>query len=155
MRTVARKATRLVLATFATIGLACSPDEHGDAGNPDADTSPSAAAVITFPLEGDTLASGPVAIQLSTESVEIRPAGDVTPNSGHHHLFLNRDIVSAGETIPAEDGIIHLGGGQMTHQYPALAPGDYTLIAVLGDFAHVRVGTVKTDTVHFHVRPVP
>jgi hypothetical protein len=59
---------------------------------------------------------------------------------------VDRDITPVGVTIPAEDGIIHLGAAQTEHEMQ-LEPGAHTIIAVLGDHAHVRPAEVKTDTV--------
>lgn len=110
----------------------------------DADLGPE--VEITAPVSGEAVSGGTVAIRLAVRGVVIRPAGTDEPNAGHHHLFVDRDITPSGETIPAEEGIIHLGGGQTEHELP-LDPGTHTVIAVLGDYQHVRLAEVKTDTV--------
>jgi len=101
---------------------------------------------IAAPASGEAVGGGAVIVQLIVRGVEIRPAGTDEPNTGHHHLFVDRDITPPGETIPAEEGIIHLGGGQTEAEIP-LEPGTHTIIAVLGDHEHVRLAEVKTDTV--------
>lgn len=90
-------------------------------------------------------------IELGAGGVSVVPAGTDQPNSGHHHLFIDRDVSPVGEPIPTEAGIVHLGLAQTSHVLEGLQPGEHTVIAVLGDFQHVRVGTVATDTVRFTV----
>jgi hypothetical protein len=85
--------------------------------------------------------------------VEIVPAGVEQPNSGHHHLFMDVPVTAAGETIPAGPGIVHLGGAQTEHTFEGLAPGEYVLIATLGDWLHVPIESVGADTVRFTIQP--
>ena len=127
--------------------LACG----GDDNVPAADTENSA-AIIVSPTNGDTL-TGSVRIQLSTRNVEIRPAGTDEPGTGHHHLFIDRDITPIGEPIPTEQGIVHLGMAQNEYVLEGLAPGEHTVIDVIGDYQHVRLASVATDTVHFTIEP--
>jgi hypothetical protein len=112
-----------------------------------------ASALIMEPTDGAVLPSGPVRVVLSAENIAILPAGDTTANSGHHHLVLNATVPPTGEAIPAgQEGYVHLGQAQTEHTFEALAPGDYTLIAVIGDLAH-RVIPQASDTVRFTVSP--
>jgi hypothetical protein len=137
----------LVSTGLAIASVGCdAADTPGDA--PD---RVARAAVIVAPADADTVDGPSVRIELATENVAVRPAGTEEPGSGHHHLFVNRDLTPLGETIPAESGIIHLGGAQTEHTLEDLAPGTYTVIAVLGDYQHVRLDA-KTDTVRFTVR---
>ncbi len=107
------------------------------------------AALIAAPSEGATV-DAPVTIQLDVRNLTIRPAGTDEPNTGHHHLFINRDIVAEGEVILTGPGIVHLGAGQTQHVLDE--PGSYTVIAVLGDHAHVRIPGAATDTLRFSLR---
>ncbi|UCC73938.1 MAG: DUF4399 domain-containing protein [Gemmatimonadota bacterium] len=110
------------------------------------------AATIVAPADGDTLSRPEVRIEFAVEHIALRPAGTDEPDSGHLHLFVNRELTPAGEVIPAEQGIVHLGQAQTEHLLEDLEPGDYTVIAVLGDYLHVRIPGAKTDTVRFTVR---
>jgi hypothetical protein len=110
-----------------------------------------ATARIMEPAEGAQVAGTSVHVTLGADNVMIRPAGDSTANSGHHHLFLNVPVPAQGEAIPAgQQGIVHLGQAQTDYTFENLAPGNYTLIAAIGDLAHRVIAQVQ-DTVHFTV----
>jgi len=104
------------------------------------------AVVITSPANNATI-EGNVRLTLETRSMEIRPAGTDEPGTGHHHLFVDRDLTPIGEPIPTEDGIIHLGLAQTEYVIENFAPGEHMIIAVIGDYQHVRLREVATDTV--------
>lgn len=110
-----------------------------------------AAVRIAEPADGQVFQSGTVRVVLAAENIEIVPAGTEHPNGGHHHLFLNTEPTPEGEAIPAGvEGIVHLGQAQTEYVFEGLAPGEYTLIAVIGDAVH-RVVPQRTDTVRFTV----
>ncbi len=125
--------------------LACG----GGGQNAAASESDVVEAMITAPADGAEL-TGPVTIRLGTRNLTIRPAGTDEPNSGHHHLFINSDIVPEGEVILTGPGIVHLGAGQS--EYVIDETGTYTVIAVLGDHRHARIPGATTDTVQFTVQ---
>ena len=108
---------------------------------------------VVEPADGATVAGPDVRVVLQAHGVEIVPAGVEQPNSGHHHLFLDTPVTAAGETIPAGPGIVHLGGAQTEHTFEGLAPGEYVLIATLGDWLHVPIESVGADTVRFTIQP--
>lgn len=94
-----------------------------------------------------------VRVVLSASGVEIAPAAEERPGTGHHHLFIDRDPTPATDTIPqGVTGIIHLGRGQREFLIPGLGPGDHRVIAVLADWAHLPLRAAATDTVRFTVR---
>ena len=43
---------------------------------------------------------------------EPRSAGTMEAGTGHHHLFIDRDIVAVDWVIPVEPGIVHLGAAR-------------------------------------------
>ena len=110
------------------------------------------AAVILAPADGDTLAGPDVLVRLAAEGIELQPAGTDLPNTGHLHLYINRDLTPEGEPIPSQEGIVHLGKAQTEYLLAGLAPGAYTVVAVIGDHLHVRIPGVATDTVRITVR---
>lgn len=110
------------------------------------------AAVILSPADGASLDGPDVQVDLGVENIALAAAGVDEPGTGHLHLFFNRDLTPVGEVIPAGDGIVHLGRPQSGYLMEGLAPGDYTIIAVLGDWAHVRLADARTDTVRIVVR---
>lgn len=146
-----RSHATILASVVGALVLACGGGSDGDAGEGGASSTTSAAVQITSPASGATIQGDRVTIELGAGGVSVVPAGTDQPNSGHHHLFIDRDVSPVGEPIPTEAGIVHLGLAQTSHVLEGLQPGEHTVIAVLGDFQHVRVGTVATDTVRFTV----
>lgn len=111
------------------------------------------AVSIVEPADGDTIDGGTVTVRLDVTGLTIAMAGDTTPGTGHHHLFLDRDVTPAGVAIPAEPGfIVHMGDGSTSHTFENVAPGEHRLIAVMGDGMHIPLQPWVTDTVRFVVR---
>ena len=107
---------------------------------------------ITAPPNGATV-SGPVKITLVTTGVEIVPATIERPGTGHHHLFVDRDVTPVNDTIPrGVTGIIHLGRGQTEFVLDSLKPGPHRVIAVVADWNHVPLKPLVVDTLRFTVK---
>jgi hypothetical protein len=107
---------------------------------------------ITTPARGATV-SGPVKITLVASGVEIVPATDERPGTGHHHLFVDRDVTPTDDTIPrGVTGILHLGRGQTEFVLDSLKPGPHRVIAVVGDSKHRPLKPLVADTVRFTVK---
>lgn len=161
--TQVRRAGAYALAiAIATAGCAAG-DAASDAGTPGSGTTtgqvtalPGAPprVTITEPAEGAELDGASVTFVIAAENIALAPAGDATPGTGHLHLFVNQPVTAAGAAIPAgAEGIIHLGQAQTSHELTGLAPGEYTVVAVLGDLVHRTIDPQATDTVRFTVRP--
>ena len=109
--------------------------------------------MIHDPAEGAELTGDSINIMLMAENLTISMAGDTTPGTGHHHLFINTPVVNAGEAIPTGNpNIVHLGQAQTSHTLKKLAPGEYVVIAVIGDAIHRRIDPQVLDTVRFRVK---
>src|SRR2546422_11714613 len=107
---------------------------------------------ITAPPNGATV-SGPVKVTLVATGVEIVPATVERPGTGHHHLFVDRDVTPANDTIPrGVTGIIHLGRGQTEFVLDSLKPGPHRVIAVVADWRHIPLNPLVADTVTFTVK---
>ena len=107
---------------------------------------------ITAPARGATV-SGPVKVTLVASGVEIVPATDERAGTGHHHLFVDRDVTPVNDTIPrGVTGIIHLGRGQTEFVLDSLKPGPHRVIAVVGDSKHRPLQPLVADTVRFTVK---
>ena len=107
---------------------------------------------IATPARGATV-SGPVKITLVASGVEIVPATDERPGTGHHHLFVDRDVTPTDDTIPrGVTGILHLGRGQTEFVLDSLKPGPHRVIAVVGDSKHRPLKPLVADTVRFTVK---
>jgi len=94
-----------------------------------------ARVAILSPREGD-IVSSPVKVVFGLEGMTVAPAGDPTPNSGHHHLLVDVAAPDLAQPIPKDDQHIHFGQAQ-TEAEITLAPGQHTLQALLGDANHV------------------
>ena len=94
-----------------------------------------------------------VKITLKANGVEIVPATDERPGTGHHHLFVDRDLTPTNDTIPrGVTGILHLGRGQTEFVLDSLKPGPHRVIAVVADWKHVPLKPLVVDTVRFTVK---
>lgn len=102
-----------------------------------AQTPAPAGAQVYFiePADGASVKS-PVTVKFGLKGIGVAPALVEWPNTGHHHLLVNREAVPAGTVIPNDAQSLHFGGGQTEAQVP-LPPGTHTLILELGDHQHI------------------
>jgi len=107
---------------------------------------------ITAPTNGATV-SGPVKVTLKATGVEIVPATDERPGTGHHHLFVDHDLTPVEDTIPrGVTGVLHLGRGQTEFVLDSLKPGPHRVIALVANWKHVPLKPLVVDTVRFTVK---
>jgi hypothetical protein len=98
--------------------------------------SPDGATVaILSPRSGD-IVSSPVKVVFDVQGMALRPAGDPTPNSGHHHLLVDVPAPDLGQPVPKDAQHLHFGQAQ-TEVEVMLSPGPHTLQLLLGDSNHV------------------
>jgi hypothetical protein len=95
--------------------------------------------------------TSPFDVKFGVKDLEIAPAGEIKPNSGHHHLLINQDSVVSGETIPADDKHIHYGKGQ-TETSLTLDPGTYKLTLQFANGAHQSYGPALSKTITVTVK---
>ena len=71
------------------------------------------AASVSFiePADG-AVVSSPFTVKFGVSGMEVKPARDMTPGTGHHHLLINQDSISAGQSIPVDEKHLHFGKGQ-------------------------------------------
>lgn len=84
----------------------------------------------------------------------VRPLGDMTAGTGHHHLLINPAApVETGKLIPVDqpEKIMHFGKGQ-TETMVRLAPGRYTLQLQLGDGGHNSLGEEARSSITVTVK---
>lgn len=65
----------------------------------------------------------------------VAPATVSFPRTGHFHILINAEAGAVGTVIPADSLHRHYGTGAIETSL-TLAPGTYTLRAVLGDHEH-------------------
>lgn len=103
---------------------------------------------IVSPADGATV-DKTFTVKFGIEGMELKPAGDQTPHTGHHHLLVDVDKAPAadqvlptslmpenGQALPAGPQVLHFGKAQTETQL-TLTPGKHTLQLVLGDKFHV------------------
>ncbi|MFK0375285.1 DUF4399 domain-containing protein [Pandoraea sp. NPDC090278] len=102
------------------------------------------------PADGATV-SNPVKVQFGVEGMTIKPAGEISPNTGHHHLIIDGDSIPAGQVVPTDDSHLHFGKGQ-TETSVNLTPGDHTLTMQFADGAHRSYGPAMSQTIKVRVK---
>jgi hypothetical protein len=134
------RAFLLFVSIALTVG--CGGDQTADPQEAPAATGmqrtpapPGAAVFIFSPADGATVSS-PVPVKFGVSGIEIAPAGQHAPNTGHHHLLIDAALADAHQPIPADPQHVHYGKGQ-TEASIELEPGRHTLQLVLGDGNHV------------------
>lgn len=133
----------LLLALLGTLLQACGNDSQPAPGAkpaapaemPRSPSPPGAAVFFIQPTDGATV-STPVTVKFGISGMTVAPAGDATPDSGHHHLLVDTELQDPNQPIPKDDQHLHFGKGQ-TETTLELAPGQHTLQLVLGDANHV------------------
>jgi hypothetical protein len=149
-----KKAFMMLCAVLAGCGGGAVPD----AGTAEEQTAmplsdePIGTVSILEPETSAELMLNSVTVRLSVVGFPIVPAGDMTPGTGHHHLFLDADVTDAGEPIPTVPGsIVHMGNGASEYTFENVTRGQHRLIAVVADGAHVPLQPWVMDTVVFNV----
>ncbi|TFF34153.1 DUF4399 domain-containing protein [Pseudomonas sp. RIT623] len=103
---------------------------------------------IVSPADGATV-DKTFTVKFGIEGMGLKPAGDQTPHTGHHHLLVDVDKAPVADMplptslmpennapLPAGPQVLHFGKAQ-TEATITLAPGKHTLQLVLGDMYHV------------------
>jgi hypothetical protein len=139
---------RLLLAAVSTLALAGTPTF--------AEPSPAPANAYLYfiwPQDGAHI-KGTFWCRFGLRNMGIAPAGVRTPNTGHHHLFVDvSEPLEPGQPIPQDKKHLHFGAGQ-TEALIDLPPGSHTLQLVLGDADHVPFDPPVVSRV-IHITIVP
>lgn len=102
------------------------------------------------PTDGSTVTS-PVKVGFGLEGMELRPAGDLTEGTGHHHLLIDSDPISAGQVVPADANHLHFGKAQTATEV-TLSPGVHRLTLQFANGAHISYGPEMAKTITVTVR---
>jgi uncharacterized protein YfaP (DUF2135 family) len=92
-------------------------------------TEPKNGAVVTSPFK----------VKFAVTGMEVKPAGTMDNNTGHHHLIINGDSMKVGESVPFDETHLHFGKGQ-TETDVTLPPGTYKLTMQFANGAHQSYG---------------
>ncbi len=123
----------LKLCLFAIAAALLSPTlSHGAERTP----APSDARVyIIWPSDGTVIRGGKFWLRMGVSNFGVAPAGTDFPNTGHHHLIIDRDLPPFDDEIPSDRNHLHFGAGQ-TEARIELPPGRHTLQLLMGDKSH-------------------
>src|SRR5476649_2521985 len=113
-----------------------------------------AASLITVCMAASALAQSVSFVEPidgAVDGMEVKPAGAILANSGHHHLLINAEPVKAGEAVPFDATHLHFGKGQ-TETEVTLPPGQYTLTMQFANGAHQSYGPEMSKTIHVTVK---
>ena len=111
---------------------------------------PAQSVSLIEPANGATVSS-PFKLRFGVKGMAVAPAGDILPNSGHHHLLINAEAVPAGQSVPFTERSLHFGKGQ-TETEIKLPPGSYTLTAQFANGAHQSYGKPMSQTISVTVK---
>ena len=107
---------------------------------------------ILEPANNGDVTGTSVTVRLSVAGFPIVEAGNMTPGTGHHHLYLDADVVEVTVPVPSVPGsIVHMGDGSSEYTFENVSVGPHRLIAVVADGAHVPLMPLVVDTVAFTV----
>ena len=113
-------------------------------------SEPAQSVSLIEPVNGATVSS-PFKLRFGVKGMVVAPAGDIVPNSGHHHLVVNGEAVPAGQSVPFTERSLHFGKGQ-TETEISLPPGTYTLTAQFANGAHQSYGKPMSQTIRVTVK---
>ncbi len=132
-----RHAFLLSLFVFFAAAAACKP--------------PAKPARVWFvePADGAEVKS-PVKLKFGVEGMTVKPAGEMAPDSGHHHVIVDGGLIEKGTIVPKDGTHIHFGKGQ-TEAEIELAPGEHTLTLQFADGAHNSFGQPLSQTIRIKV----
>jgi hypothetical protein len=121
------------------------------ANDHDLKNSPEQGVYFVEPKDGAVIGNE-VKVVMGVQGMEIKSAGTVAENTGHHHLLIDAPQVNAGEAVPAgNDQYRHFGKGQ-TEATIKLAPGTHTLTLQFANGAHVSYGEKMRSTISVTVK---
>ncbi len=134
--------TRFLGATLAASCLLAAGAGHTHDNGPGVD--------FIQPKNGDTVPQTFV-VKFAVKGMKVAPAGDMTADTGHHHLLIDVPDVAEGEVIPMDDKHRHFGKGQ-TETEISLPPGRHRLTMQFADGAHRSYGPQYRKTIEVNVK---
>jgi len=146
------KAFAAAALMLSLVACADAPESAEGGGASEEMATASASVRIVQPADGATVEGGTVLVMLEVSGLTIAPAGTMDSGTGHHHLVVDAELPAAGVPIPSTPGVyIHMGQAQTEYELTGLEAGEHTVIAVVGDGAHIPLTPWVVDTVRFVV----
>jgi hypothetical protein len=105
---------------------------------------------IMEPADGTTVAN-PFRVAFDVSGMSVKPAGDMSPGTGHHNLLIDTDPIPAGQLTPVDEQHVHFGKAQ-TATTLQLPPGEHRLNLQFENGAHQSYGPELSHTITVTVR---
>ena len=101
-------------------------------------------------VNGDTLTS-PFQVEMGVSGMKVKPAGVLSPGTGHHHIIINKGFIKYGEIIPMDETHLHYGKGDTLTDLNLLS-GEYTLTLQFANGLHMSYGEQFSNTITIYVK---
>lgn len=112
---------------------------------------PDAAKVFFANLKDGQTVKSPFKVEMGVEGIGLDTAGTIRQASGHHHILINLDSLTAGTVIPMDSTHLHFGKAQQSTEV-RLAPGTYKLTLQYADGIHRSYGARLSTSVNVIVQ---
>ena len=148
--------TNILLLAFIFVNPLCYSDKDHDADVMNESASEKAKVFIVEPTDNQIFTieqAKKINVVFGSKNILIKPAGELVPNSGHHHLLINVDLLpDLSMPIPASDQFIHFGKGQESAVIN-LPKGRHKLQLILGNHVHIpHKPPVMSDPIYVEVK---
>jgi hypothetical protein len=139
---------KVLLALAIAAASGCAPTQHSQQAAQRADEG----VFFVEPKDGASVPQE-FKVVMGVTGMQVRPLGDMSEKTGHHHLLINADDVPAGTIVPVDkpDQYKHFGKGQ-TETMVKLAPGEYKLTLQFADGAHTSYGEKMRSSITVNVQ---
>ena len=148
--------TNILLLAFIFVNPLGYSDQYHDADGLNESASENAKVFIVEPTDNQIFTieqAKKINVVFGSKNILIKPAGELVPNSGHHHLLINVDLLpDLSMPIPASDQFIHFGKGQESTVID-LPKGRHKLQLILGNHVHIpHKPPVMSDPIYVEVK---
>jgi len=132
----------LCVVAIVAAGCAKSSDESTVATAPASAMASAGNVSLTLGPVPKTVEGNVVTIPVTVSGITIVKAnGDTSGKTGHFHVFIDRQPLAVGQTIPKEPGIVHTADNPI--KLYGQKVGMHTYHIVLGNGAHQRITNVE------------
>ena len=148
--------TNVLLLAFIFVNPLGYSDQYHDAEGLNESASENAKVFIVEPTDNQIFTieqAKKINVVFGSKNILIKPAGELVPNSGHHHLLINVGLLpDLSMPIPASDQFIHFGKGQESTVIN-LPKGRHKLQLILGNHVHIpHKPPVMSDPIYVEVK---
>jgi Domain of unknown function (DUF4399) len=133
----------ILIASTEALSYGSSAAEPSYAAEPDQ-------AVYFIEPKNNATVDQEFTVKMGITGMTIKPAGDMTPDTGHHHLLIDEGPIKTGEVIPSSPTHLHFGKGQ-TETTLTLSPGKHILTLQFADGEHQSYGFAMRQSITVHV----